>query len=1427
MKKSNESPEKEFADAYKVSSIKIQSSTQATEDGEKLEIKKNSNSTPEQSEYTHPHRLLSLLYQLELSTLSLFRISLSKNSSNPVIFRNSLDGQFNNIVLNFNKTNFCIKVQYVDTHYSQKCLDYKSFFSPIEGKFNIRKYLNEFAAELIKHSDSDALVPRYLILYTNANLDITKSGKFKQTKDIFKPQLSVVTPTTDGNLHKFFKSGGKFYRFADDEETREFLADLVTFNLQIRGKMKKKGFRSEEVRRVFFDRLILAVNQAKLEEISDTVRREMKKSDDSLRRGEVLAQLIEEGEEENIEGCEHLRSMLYSFNLFVFSTHAMFLDENIHSIRFEERAHSHTILMEVNDKILQIRALEIDLNRFSLQEFAKQRGIFSIDAYFDNYVRKGLKNTDYYVIYTNVGLPLLKELIIGNNVDLTKYDPTEGPQFTEINKADEMYSTLKHLNVKNLYKFTLGEAKNWPFLKVPKCGRRKSFANVGEGGLMRKFLESMVFVVKQPACDEMHKRIVDDLKNTPKVPYDYGKLCKIVLLYLQSHEYGKLTKELMTEIFDLEKKKRIEINDEVEFAKRVLTADMPEYGEFIDFLIRGNGKYYLDILRRNEVNVSSIAKIIEGTKSHEVIKTFTDLCNVCFDHEGNKTNVVKNFEKKGLPINLLSKMLRCSGSDAPKTLRDLHDLWFDDSGNPTNYWKPLENEAVINQIPLLFYNAGADCVGRLKAFSNFWFHPNGTKTQCLKNLEDNRMSLSLVCGVLTKSGEGCFQKFYQLWFDESGRKTIRFKQLEEEGVTALQVCKVLRRTGKKAIEAFDKLYSIWFNESGLKTHYSLTLTAENVHFSDIVDILPKTGMNALEIFKNLYVHWFQNDGTKTQYLKILEAKGIDVPKVCKHLSAAGPQSIDKFKILVNSYDPLCQWNIKTQTAGREEVRDKILESDKKGEEERNTTLLRNLKKMKIESKGEEKIKERTLDVENTGTILMKENDSSYELSSDDETNDINFPVSKIDARVQLEYFLQSADGMKYSHVLQKNKLRVKKLSKIFQNTASSLELIKAFKKLYNLLFNESGEKRTFLKAVSREKINLNHIIRILNGSGIYAANECEKLQTLLFDTAGNKTCHFGNFEKIGMTIQWIGAVFKGSGYCITENIKQFHDIFFHSDGTETKCLTILQTEQISFKSLFRILQATGNDTKQTFQNLYNFWFDSRGDKTKFLKNLEKNQIHLPLIIKLLHKSGKSAPKVFENVYDFIFDEMENKRHYIRDLEKDVEINQLLDIVRGHSFNPANLIKLYDLWYDANGNKSNNLLLLEENGINLNCLTRALKDASSQAAIIFQSLINFLFDEQGNKTKEMQNIEKVIELREVFEMIINGNKRNRYFTLVNLYKLWFDDEGNKTNELLILEKNNMTLTDVSRQLSESRGHVITNFQKFTKSLSEKSEKETIS
>ncbi|XP_043479769.1 uncharacterized protein LOC122509635 [Leptopilina heterotoma] len=1457
MKKSIDSPSKTFADVCKASPDKLQSSTQAADDGKKLEIKKkDANCPPKQFEYTHPHRLLSLLYQLELSALSLLRTSVSKNSSKP-IFQNSLDGQFNNIVLHFNEENFCIKVQYVDTHYSQKCLDYNSLFSSIEGKFNIRKYLNEFAAELLNYSDSISSAPKYLIIFTNGDLDITKNRKFKQTENIFIPQLSVVNPETDKNLHQFFKSNGKFYRFSDDEETREFLADMVTFNLQIRSKMKKKGLSPEEVRRAFFDRLILAVNQAKISEISDTFRRELKKSDDTLRRELksddfskiVLAQLLEEGEEENIVGCEYLRSMLYSYNLFIFCTHSMFLDENIHSIRFEENFQSHTIRIEINSKSLQIKALEIDLSRFTLQELAKQRDIFSIDAYFDNYLKMEFKSTNYYVIYTNVGCPLLRELIIGNNFDLLKYDPTDGPQFTEIDNDDERYSTLKHLNFNNLFKFTLGETKYWyqpeisPFLKVGDYRRKKTFAEMLEIELKREFLESIVFAVKQPTCDELYKSI-GNIKNTPQVPYDTVKLDKIALSYLQSHEYVTLTKELMIKISDeLEKKRSVGNYVEIEFAKRVLSADLPEFGQFIDFLIRGNGKWYLDILKKNDVSISSLSKVIEGAKSHEVIQTFTDFCNICFDPEGGKTDVLKNFEGKGLPINFFSMILRGSGSEAPKTLRDLHDLWFDDFGNPTNYMRSMETEAVLTQIPMVFYNSGADCVGRLKAFYHFWYDPNGTKTQSLKNLENNGIHLSAICSILTKSGEGCFQKFYELWFEESGKKTTRLQKLEEEGVTLVQVCMVLRRTGKNVVEAFDKLYSIWFDDSGLKTHYSLTLLDENVHFSDIVDILQKTGSNALEIFKDLYVRWFLDDGTKTKYLKILEANGIDVLKTCKHLSAAGLQSVDKFKILVNSYDPLCQWNVQTtQTSEEGQVVEKIPKIDKKREEEVNTILMDFTKKEPRESKQKEE-ERTTLDSDTDPDPDPDESDDNSEVSSNDDllitdvkyigyflpkserlelkrkhqfVKSFDFGETSSEYR-QLLKFLTKQDGKEYSQVLMANNIFLNNLASVFKGITTPLEVIKVFRELYTLWFNETGKMNTCLEILCRAKVQLSEIIIILYGSGINAVEAFQNLHQLLFDSLGNKTRYLTNFEKNGINGTNISSTFRESGVNAAENIKEVHDIFFDSIGEKTERFNILEKEKINLQELFRILKATGNETREIFQNLYKLWFDSQGKKTEFLMNLEKEKIDLPLIVELLAKSGQNAPAVFKHLYYFVLDKKGSKQYYIRKLEKDVNLRKLFYIVSGRCFNPVHLKKLYKLWYKSSGTKTTGILMLENCGVTLDLISSLLKGTVGNAPKIFNNLINFLLDKEGKKTQEMKNIEKVIELREMFKMIM-GAKSKTYKIFVKLYKLWFDEKGNRTNHLLILEKNNITLMDLSSQFYGSGFDVIANFKKITKSLS---------
>ncbi|XP_043479776.1 uncharacterized protein LOC122509641 [Leptopilina heterotoma] len=1403
-------------------------------------------------ENTCPNRLISFMYQLELSVLCLHRKYSFKKSSESVIFRNSVNGQFNNIVLCFEGDNFCIKVQHVDTFYSPKSLNFNSFFSSISGNFTLSNYLNEFAAELICYSDCVTDAPKYLIIYTNSALDIV-NGKFFNKP---QPEFCHVNAKTQKDLFNLFKRDGEFYQFSNERETREYLNVAVKFTRDIVEQMGINGFLVEEVRSAFFDRLIFAVNQPSIEELIDMVRKEvLERNEDFLKlRNEVMRQLT-------MEDCEKefLQSTLYSFNLLMYCLHNLYLNK-IFSIKYEERNETQNIRI---DNFFFLKALEFDISKLSPEEFIKQREIFSVNSHFLTFLQE--LNCDrnhefpdgFLVVYTNVSLSLLEELILGNRLTTKGEDAKYRPKFTRINAEEKRFRTLRQFVKENyLYQFSEGETRKklLDLLNITQCSKKITIQ------IKNLFLDKIVFAVNQHTSEELYKKLANEISDS-KVFYNCQDLCKIGLRSLKSHESTPMTRELIkTLLFDLrnnEKSENIFANffqKEIDLAKQVLRPDLPEFGQFVDFLIKGKGKECLATMRKNGIEIPAFFTIIQGSEPWEVENVFLDLYKLSIDARGEKSDVFKFFEMNGFSMNCLSKMLSAAGSRGATTLYDLYQQF----SNNTNLRTLMTHGMKPSRIVTFFDRTGADCCENIKEFYTFWFDDKSSKKMTLKNLETNGIRLSTLSNILQKSGN-YYKKLYHCWFDKGGEKTVRLKNLEKIGVPLSKVCAVLRNSGQNASDAFRRLYDLFFERCGRKTRYLKILEKEKVNALMILDILPKTGIEVEKIFLKLFGLWFERTGERTASLKILLANGKNLPHICRFLSGSGVNSIEKFQYLLKTVKPKVNLTVKKEkikmefsdresgSLTEEEIKKEtinlvvddqpargIIESkvisdqEVKKEVETEETLKklvgREIKLETVLNRSSQLVKEMNPELLNqTKKFVSKELDKieKVQINSKSTTNctsvsdsfqvesfsRIIFDPISLEYKTLFEFLLQNLK----SHfgilgILQNENITYKQVANVLKGCETATEVIKTLNELYSFWFDNNGEMKPCLRILENNSIKLSEIVTIFNESGINAVEAFQNLHRLWFDAAGDKTRYLTSFEENEISVKTISAVFKASGRFAAETIQEFYDLFFDPIGGKSRNLRILQAERINLQSIFAILENTGPKASGTFRQLFNVWFDLN-KKSERLVELEETGIGLNMIVKFLQKKGLNAIETFESLYKFIF-ATENKECF-KNLEKEIPLSAVFEIIT--DFDVQMFKKLYQVWFDGKGDKTPSLQLLEKNGVNLKILSTTLKGSGLQSFYFYEKLNISLFDEKGQKTERMKNIESVTELKSMLEMISGANERiNEAFE--SLYKLWFDEKGKKSNCLLILEKKNIGLEEVSVLLSGSGILAVGKFKK---------------
>ncbi|MBA8757703.1 hypothetical protein HCR18_01040, partial [Wolbachia pipientis] len=91
-------------------------------------------------------------------------------------------------------------------------------------------------------------------------------------------------------------------------------------------------------------------------------------------------------------------------------------------------------------------------------------------------------------------------------------------------------------------------------------------------------------------------------------------------------------------------------HEERKFAKSVAgREDTPRFNKFLDFLIKGEGRRYLEILKREGVNLTNMFSIL-GRAGANASKAFKDLYDLWFDAEENKTQYLKTLEEEGINL---------------------------------------------------------------------------------------------------------------------------------------------------------------------------------------------------------------------------------------------------------------------------------------------------------------------------------------------------------------------------------------------------------------------------------------------------------------------------------------------------------------------------------------------------------------------------------------------------------------------------------------------------------------------------------------------------------------------------------------------------------------------------------------------------------
>ncbi|GBN21340.1 hypothetical protein AVEN_63870-1 [Araneus ventricosus] len=1116
-----------------------------------------------------PHQLIRLMYQLDLSVLCSLRESIYKYkySSLSLAFGDSEVDKFGDITLRYKEKSIHFKIESVDKYYTDNDINYARLFNKEKEKrsFFMNNYFDSFVKHLLSRSDSLSNNVEYLIIYTNSGLDFTVEMKLKQSRSrSFYPFEFVSMNIEDCGILKDFLctnnniTGRGFYQFSQNKATREELLKRLEFSSLTQKEIKRRKFSPEfekEIKEAFLDKLVFAVNQPSREELNGIVKNEIsiKVKDNYVELQEKILCDLTTQKVHKKHGND-ISEIMYSFSLLMSFLHDMCLNKNMFSINLKGKGCdiSNGIAINYKERTTYIKALNADSNIGYSHLFPsrtqERKNKFSINKHFTLFIEelKKDKNIRYYIIYTNAGLDLTEE---------KKFEKVPSKDFypLKLNSIDfqkKKYKILRHclcVDKNGLYQFSQEEITILSsLLKLPpflQSKRQERLTHENEKEIKKKFLSKLIFAVNQPNREEMNSIIKNEIENKYyKVPYNHEELYEIALRWSESHEFGpitkgrieKLLKDIKSNTSSYQGIQNENMDEEIKrFAKSVVGREgTSAFNQFLDFLIKGGGIKYLEILKRQRINLPNMSSILNKAGKNAT-KAFNDLCDLWFDTKGNKTSYLKTLENEGVNLPNMSSILRGAGKNATKAFKDLYGLWFDAKGSKTQYLKTLENKGVnLPNLSSILNGAGINAAKAFKDLYDLWFDAKGNKTQYLKTLEDEGINLANMSSILHGAGSKAaeaFKDLYDLWFDARGNKTPYVKTLEDKGLNLLNMSSVLNGAGNNAAKAFKDLYDLWFDTKGNRTQYLKSLEDEGVNLPNMSSILSGAGASAAHAFKELYDLWFDTKINDTQYLKTLKDEEVNVPSMSSILHGAGSKAAKAFKDL---YD---------------------LWFDAKGNK---TQYIKT-----IENEG--------VNLPNMSSILRGSGANATKSFKD------------------LYYLWFDTKGNKtvYLKTLEDKGVNLYNMSSILHGAGS--KAAEAFKDLYFLWFDTNGNKTQYLKTLEDEGVNLSNMSSILSRAGFNGAKAFKDLYDMLFDARGNKTKYLKTLEDEGLNVPNMSSILSRAGVNGAKAFKDLYDLWFDAKGNKTQYLKCLEEEGVNLLNMSSILSGAGANASKAFKELFN------------------------------------------------------------------------------------------------------------------------------------------------------------------------------------------------------------------------------------------------
>ncbi|GFR14397.1 uncharacterized protein TNCT_698031 [Trichonephila clavata] len=1336
-----------------------------------------------------PHHLIELMYQLDLSVLCSLRKSTYEHKYRllSLAFEDSEIDKFNDIALRYEEKSIHIRIENVDEYYIDNDISYAKLFTKERRSSSINSYFGSFVKHLISKSDSLSNNVEYLIVYTNSGLDLTEKKELKkgQLRNFYPFKFDSINTEECDILKDFLftndnTQGSGFYQFLQDEATREELLGQLEFSPAMRKAIKGRKLSQEfekETKEAFLDKLVLAVNQPNREELNNIVKNEIKKNskvqDDYIALQErILCDLTAPEKDKKLKN--YISGVIYEFNLLILFLHEMFLNKNMLSISFEEKSRdtSNNITINYKDRVTYVKAHNADSNIGYDQLFPSKRqerkNTFSINKYFTLFIEKleNDKDIKYFIIYTDADLDLTEEKKLKKGQSKDSYPL----KFDSIDIREKRYKILRNcscINGNGLYQFVqegTTREKLLSLLKLPPALQKEEekgrLSDENEIEIKEKFLDKLILAVNQPNRENLNSVIRNEIGKSD-IPYNYEKLHEVALRWSESHEFGPITKGIMEKLLEDIKNNRSSyqkiqnknIDEEIKFAKSVVgKKGTPAFNQFLSFLIKGEGKKYLKVMKKEGISLTNVSSILGGARG-KAPTAFKGLYGLWFDKEGNKTQYLKTLEKEGINLANISSVLNRARGKAPTAFKDLYDLWFDEEGNKTQYLKTLERKGVnLASTSSILSGARAKASTAFKDLHDLWFDKDGNETQYLKTLGEEKINLTNMSSILSGAGANAataFKGLYDLWFDEDGNKTQYLKTLGEEKINLTNMSSILSGAGANAATAFKGLYDLWFDEDGNKTQYLKTLEEEGIDLTNMSSILHGVGANATKAFKGLYDLWFDEGGNKTQYLKTLEEEGIDLTNMSSILHGVGANATKAFKGL---YD---------------------LWFDEDGNK---TQYLKTLEEEGISLTNMSNI------LHGVGTNAATAFKNLYNL-----------------------WFDVKGNKTQHLKILEEKEIDLTNMSSILGGSGTNIAT--AFKDLYDLWLDEEGNKTQCLKTLDKEGVSLTNMSNILGGAGANAATAFKNLYYLWFGEEGNKTQYLKTLEKEGINLANISSILHGVGTNAVTAFKDLYGLWFDEEGNKTQYLKTLEEKGINLTNMSSILNGAGVNAAAAFKSLYDLWFDEEGNKTQYLKILEKDGMSLTNISSILHGAGANASKAFKELFDTFFDKQGNRKQHLKHFfieEKGGE----------KSFKPSNLSgilskagtraryafeKLHNVCFNDEGKRTKLLDDFYKAGFRPSNLSSALCGTGARASSILKRLHIVCFNEKREITKLLDDFCKVGFRPGNLCSMLSGAKNNLEKSLKRFHDFCFIGDTKRYLNRFLSEEESFTLSNLSKIL----------------------------